>query len=96
MGAGVWEWVEVGVGKRGMVEGEEEVEVQGVGTEEEVAAEEVVQGAGNGGRPAQGAGNGVRATAAGSGGTTTRWSPRPALTPTVTWSSWLWRTRCVT
>jgi len=59
--------------------------------------EEVVAGgAGSGGKPALEAGNGGRATAAGRGGTTTRWSRRPAPTPTATWSSWLWRTEWVT
>lgn len=87
-----------GAGRRGMGEA---VEVVGAGrgggevvVEEEVAA--AAGGAGSGGKPAQEAGSGERATAAGRGGTTTRWSRRPVPTPTATWSSWLWRTGWVT
>lgn len=72
---------------------EEVVEEAGAGRGgEEVEEEEAAGEAGSGGKPAQEAGNGGRATAAGRGGTTTRWSRRPAPTPTATWSSWLWRT----
>lgn len=75
---------EVGAGR-----GEEEVGLQeGAGR----GGEEVEGEAGSDVKPAQEAGNVVRATAAGSGGTTTPWSPPPVLTPTATWSSWLWRT----
>lgn len=87
MGAGGWEWEEAveGAGRRGMAE--EVVEVLGAGRGgEEVAEEEAAAGAaGSGGRPAQGAGNVGRATAAGRGGTTTRWSRHPVLMPTATW-----------
>lgn len=61
------------------------------GREGLVVAVAVAAGAGSGGRPAQEAGSAGGATAAGRGGTTTHWSRRPALTPTATWSSWLWR-----
>lgn len=84
----------MGAGKGGMGE---EVEEVGVGKgEEEVVGEAVVGGAGNGGKPAREAGNAGRATAAGRDGTTTHWSRLPALMPTATWSSWLWRTGWVT
>ena len=88
MGAGGWEWGEAveGAGRRGMAE--EVAEEVGAGRGgEEVVEEEVAAAvaAGSGGRPAQGAGNVGRATAAGSGGTTTRWSRHPVLTPTATW-----------
>ncbi|KAG7231522.1 hypothetical protein INR49_010399, partial [Caranx melampygus] len=81
-------------GREGTEEGEEAGEegVAGRGGTEEAVEEEEAEGAGSGVRPAQGAGSAGRATAAGRGGTTTLWSPRPVLTPTATWSSWLWRT----
>lgn len=85
VGAGGWEWgEEVGAGKGG----EEAVEQVGAGRGgREVAEEEAVAvaEAGSGDKPAQEAGSAGRATAAGRGGTTTRWSRRPALMPTATW-----------